>query len=245
MTVTVNSKIDPQFSNVPAICNGGIVPLLPNTSNNGITGNWSPSVINNITVGTYTFTPSVNECANTKSLVTVIIPNPYSNIRYPTVNAVQNQNYQLQARAFQNANYLWMPTSGLSSVSIINPVFNYNRQQQYNIKITTAEGCVINDTILVRMYQNCEIYVPRGFSPNGDGMNDVLLPELVGISQLKYFKVFDRWGQMMFQTNILGNGWDGRYKGAKQPIETYMWMAEGIDVNGNIIKKNGSTIIIR
>ena len=245
MTVVVNSKTDPDFSNVPVICNGGIVPSLPTTSNNGITGSWSPSVINNTTAGTYTFTPSTNECANTKSINTVIIPNPYSNNKYTTVNAVQNQDYQLQARSFQNANYLWTPASGLSNVSIVNPLFNYNRQQQYNIKITTAEGCIIVDTILVRMYQNCEIYVPGGFSPNGDGMNDVLFPELVGIAQLKSFKVFDRWGQLMFQTNIPGQGWDGKYKGVKQPIETYMWMAEGIDVNGNIIKKNGSTILMR
>ncbi len=245
MTVVVNSKTDPDFSNFPAICNGGIVPTLPNTSNNGITGSWTPSVVNNTVANTYTFTPSSNECATPKSITTVIIPNPYNNIRYPTVNAVQNQDYQLQARAFQNANYLWSPSSGLSNVSIVNPVFNYNRQQQYNIKITTAEGCVINDTILVRIYQNCDIYVPGGFSPNGDGMNDVLFPELVGIAQLKSFKVFDRWGQMMFQTNIPGQGWDGRFKGVKQPIETYMWMAEGIDVNGNVIKKNGSTILMR
>jgi len=245
MTVVVNSKTDPDFSNLPAICNGGIVASLPNSSNNGITGSWTPSVINNTTAGTYTFTPSVNECATPKSITTVIIPNPYNNQRYPTVNAVQNQDYQLQARAFQNANYLWTPGFGLSSLSIVNPVFNYNRQQQYNIKITTAEGCVINDTILVRMYQNCDIYVPGGFSPNGDGMNDLLFPELVGIAQLKSFKIFDRWGQMMFQTNIPGKGWDGKFKGVKQPIETYMWMAEGIDVNGNIIKKNGSTILMR
>ncbi len=245
MTVVVNSKTDPEFSNVPALCNGGIVPSLPNTSNNGITGSWTPSVINNTAANTYTFTPSVNECATPKSITTVVIPNPYSNIRYPTVNAVQNQDYQLQARALQNANYLWTPSSGLSNASIVNPVFNYNRQQQYNIKITTAEGCVINDTILVRMYQNCEIYVPGGFSPNGDGINDLLFPELVGIAQLKYFKIFDRWGQMIFQTSISGNGWDGRYKGVKQPFETYLWIVEGVDVNGNVIKKNGSTILMR
>jgi gliding motility-associated-like protein len=133
----------------------------------------------------------------------------------------------------------------LNNAAIQLPIFNYNQQQQYLIKINTTDGCTITDTLLVRMFPQREIYVPTTFSPNGDGANDRLIPRLVGISDLIYFRVFDRWGQLMYQDNNENEGWDGIYKGTKQPMETYAWTAEGKDVDGNIIKRSGTTILLR
>ena len=66
-------------------------------------------------------------------------------------------------------------------------------------------------------------------------MNDKLYPITYHIRQLKYFRVFDRWGQLMFETNILGNGWDGMYHGAPQVMDVYTWTVEAIGDDGSTL----------
>lgn len=166
-------------------------------------------------------------------------------MRYPNVSAITNTAIQLQARDFPAANYTWLPSFGLSSANIVNPVFKYDRQQEYRINIVTDAGCNITDTLLVNIFKESEIILPRGFSPNADGKNDKLKPILVAIRELKYFKVYDRWGQLVYQSNQANEGWDGNYKGIKQPMDTYTWMAEGVDMDGNTVRKTGATILLR
>jgi len=89
------------------------------------------------------------------------------------------------------------------------------------------------------------IYVPKVFTPNGDGTNDVLRPILVGISSFHYFSVYNRWGNLVFTSEDASAGWDGRYKGVPQPVETYLWVAEGIDTNGKKIVQKGMVSLVR
>jgi gliding motility-associated-like protein len=89
------------------------------------------------------------------------------------------------------------------------------------------------------------IYVPKVFTPNGDGTNDVLKPILVGISTFHYFNVYNRWGNLIFTTQDPNYGWDGRFKGVPQPVETYLWIAEGIDINGKKIVAKGMTSLVK
>ncbi|MBZ4256743.1 gliding motility-associated C-terminal domain-containing protein, partial [Mycobacterium tuberculosis] len=83
---------------------------------------------------------------------------------------------------------------------------------------------------------------PSAFTPNGDGRNDYLKPLPVGISALRYFKVLNRWGQIVFSTTEYGRGWDGTFNGVKQPPGTYIYMAEGVDYKGKIVFKKGSAV---
>ena len=180
--------------------------------------------------------------AVTKPVSTVTPP---ANQRYISLNAVENRDLQLEVRVFGGATYSWAPSSGLSSSTISNPIFNYNAQVDYVITITTGIGCIIKDTQLVRIFKEKEIYVPKGFSPNGDGNNDKIFPRLVGVRSLTYFKVFNRWGQLIFMTTNINEGWDGTYKGVKQPMEGYVWIAEGVDIDNNIIKRTGTFLLLR
>jgi gliding motility-associated-like protein len=89
------------------------------------------------------------------------------------------------------------------------------------------------------------IYVPKVFTPNGDGVNDILKPILVGISAFHYFSVYNRWGNLLFTTEDPNVGWDGKVKGVPQPVETYLWMAEGVDNSGKRIVQKGMVSLIR
>ena len=89
------------------------------------------------------------------------------------------------------------------------------------------------------------IYVPPVFTPNGDGTNDVLKPILVGIAEFHYFNVYNRWGNLIFTTGDPGVGWDGTFRGVPQPVETYLWIAEGVDVAGKKIVQKGMTSLVR
>jgi gliding motility-associated-like protein len=111
--------------------------------------------------------------------------------------------------------------------------------------MTTAQGCVGSDNIVVKVYQGPEIYVPTGFTPNDDGKNDFLRPIAVGMKSFQYFRVYNRWGQLIFSTVTANAGWDGKINGVKQPTGTYVWIAEATDYKGNRIQRRGSTVLIR
>ncbi|WP_457825312.1 T9SS type B sorting domain-containing protein, partial [Staphylococcus aureus] len=71
--------------------------------------------------------------------------------------------------------------------------------------------------------------MPSGFTPNKDGKNDILKPITVGISTLNYFAVYNRYGELIYKTTQLGQGWDGWYNGVLQPPGTYVFQTEGLD----------------
>lgn len=201
------------------------------------------------TASTYSVSLTVTPVACPSLATSVTKPvstvTPPANQRYVSLNAVENRNLDLDARLFGGATYLWSPPTGLNNPAIPSPVFNHNTEVDYLITITTGIGCVVKDTQLVRIFKEKEIYVPKGFSPNGDGSNDKIFPRLVGVKTLTYFKVYNRWGQLIFMTTNINEGWDGTFKGVKQPIEGYVWIAEGIDIDNNSIKRTGTFLLLR
>lgn len=177
-----------------------------------------------------------------------VLNNPFLGIgiRYDSIIQYADNPLQFQARnAGSTAQYLWKPQVGLNNYNIINPVFNHNQTRDYFVDIFYNDDCKVTDTLNIRVITQFNIHVPGGFSPNGDNNNDVLKPILVGITKLNYFRVFNQQNQLLYETTITGNGWDGTYKGNKQPVGSYIWIVEGIDINGNIIRRKGSTILIK
>ena len=90
-----------------------------------------------------------------------------------------------------------------------------------------------------------EIFVPNAFTPNNDGRNDVVRPTPVGIKEFKYFKVYNRWGQLIYSTTIPTLGWDGKSGGTQAATGTYAWETVGIDYLGNQVLRKGTVTLIR
>ena len=174
-------------------------------------------------------------------------------MRYTTVNATANLPKQLQARIFTPTDlYTWNPSVGLNASSISDPIFNYSRTTEYLITIAAGTGCTVVDTVLVNVFPASgppaivsTIFVPKAWSPNGDGHNDKLTPLLFRIKDLYYFRVFNRWGQLVFETNIKGEGWDGTFKGVKQGADVFTWTAAGVGEDGRTHNIRGQSILLR
>jgi gliding motility-associated-like protein len=193
------------------------------------------------------------KCSNTAltSSVTVSVTQSVSGVRYPNVTATANVPKQLSARDLgPNYKYNWSPPTGLNFTDIRTPVFTYDRSIQYLISLTPTSGCRVVDTLQVLVPASApalksSLHVPNAWTPNNDGHNDKLFPLTINIKELYYFRVFNRWGQLMFETNILGEGWDGVFNGKPQAQDVYTWTVEAIGLDGVHYKQSGNSILLR
>ncbi len=164
--------------------------------------------------------------------------------RYKVVDAVKGKDLVLKARNL-DAVITWLPADNLSNPASVSPTLKPAKEQEYKIQYRFASGCTTVDSQLVRIFDAENIFVPKAFTPNGDGRNDMLKPMLVGMRQINYFRVYNRWGNLVFESRTANAGWDGRYKGVLQPMETYVWVVEGITDGGKTIRSTGNTTLIR
>ena len=142
--------------------------------------------------------------------------------------------------------YLWNPPIWLNNAAIKNPVALPQSSIQYVLTATSANGCIGTDTIDIKLYKiDPDMYVPTAFTPNGDGNNDIFKPILIGMKELRYFRVYNRWGQLLYSTGEIGKGWDGKFAGRGQDPATYVWMAEAVTYKGDVRFKKGYVVLIR
>lgn len=268
--VQVNAAPVPDAGEDGFICYGQNYRLQPS---GGVQYRWSPSsYLDNPNTGNALSTPAKdivytlsviadqNGCASlvTDSMRIDVTPPikvktyPYDTIGYP------GDQFQLLVVPSDTdvIHYTWNPTIGLSNpepaavsgLDIPNPVVSVGavgQDVQYQVIASTIAGCKGEGYITVRVYKGPDIYVPTGFSPNGDGKNDRFTPFPVGMKSYTYFRVFNRWGQLVFSTSKLNDGWDGRFGGVEQGSGVYVWMIEGMTKDNRLITKKGTVMLIR
>lgn len=270
VVILINPIPAATISGVESICAGAVTTLdisLTGTSPWSIvyTDGFSKFTIRGITTTVYklpvspqvtaTYTilsVSDNACSNTavNAALTIKVIPVLPPVRYPTVFAIANTPKQLAARTIgADYSYQWNPAKGLDFTNSINPVFKNDVSMQYTIVIRSPAGCTVTDTLLVSIQQSSgsksDLFVPKAWSPNGDGYNDKLFPLMVNIRELKFFRVFNRWGQIMFETNEPGKGWDGTFNGKPQASNVYTWTTEAIGLDNRYYKRTGSSILLR
>ncbi len=183
-------------------------------------------------------------CSLKTSIQEVIVDKARTGITYPIQYAVTGLPLPLQARQF-GYNAVWSPTVKLDNPVSYTPVFTSTTDQSYSIEIKTTTGCITTDRQIVKIIPFVEIYVPTAFTPNNDGLNDFLRPALMGIKELRYFRVFNRWGQLVFETKSELPGWDGNIKGLLQGTQVLVWMVEGTGVDNKAYRRKGTTTLVR
>ena len=118
----------------------------------------------------------------------------------------------------------------------------------YNVTLTASNsnGCQDTKTKTIKVLGTCRIAVPSAFTPNNDGLNDLLYPlNAIKATNLS-FKVYNRWGQLVFETNDWMKRWDGKFKGIEQGSGVYAWTLQYKDRDTNEqFSLNGTTMLIR
>jgi gliding motility-associated-like protein len=147
--------------------------------------------------------------------------------------------------------YVWNFNSGLpnDSTSEENPTFNYPDDEPNNysavLTVTDINGCTASTTGNIVINGIYLFYLPTSFTPNGDGLNEEFRAFGDGIDLSNYsMYIYNRWGELMFQTDNIGNGWDGSYKGKKANVGVYVWKIVAKEENGTIIHDHFGQITI-
>ena len=150
-----------------------------------------------------------------------------------------------QLRASGGTSYSWFPAARLNNPFISNPLATIQQDTRFTVRVTDIAGCVATDTIYIKVYNGITYYVPNAFSPNGDGLNDIFRPVPAGVVSTEWFRVYSRYGQLVFETAQWMKGWDGTYRGIKQPLGNYIWVIKGLGQNGKLIEMRGNVVLIR
>jgi gliding motility-associated-like protein len=190
-----------------------------------------------------------NGCSSLNDARVAITVTPPAAVFASRDTAILNgQSLQLQAIDINQVGFIqysWSPSMGLDNTAISNPVATISGDIQYLVTATTIAGCTGSDTVNIKSFSVSNIFVPNAFTPDGNGRNDYLKPVLIGIKQMQYFKVFNRWGQQVFSASVAIPGWDGLINGQKQDTGTYVWSAGGIDYQDRAIQRQGTVVLIR
>lgn len=204
------------------------------TANGPYTYTWSPSTgVNSINSASTIATASVN----TTYTLDVTDVNGCKNSTTHSVNIVQMpQSFQwdtaivigqialLNNYAGSNFSYTWSPPTDLSCTNCPNPTSSSTVNIIYTVTVADNMGCfMIQNTHTVEILPKSSVDVPTAFTPNGDGTNDVIYVDGWGIKKLNYFRVFNRWGQLLFESTDIKVGWDGTFNGIPQNMETYVY----------------------
>ena len=199
-----------------------------------------------VTVGSNTYTTTgiytdINGCDTTITDLT-IIPSPQITL----IKADDNCGEEIgSVTAIATSNnppitYNWNTGSADSIISNL-PIGTYS------ISITDSTGCISVDTAEVLDLQiDCDffVYLPNAFTPNGDGNNDVLYVRGKGIEAMT-FSIYNRWGNKVFETTDMAQGWDGTYKGKEQNTGVFVYVIEGTFLNNKTFKESGDVGLIR
>jgi gliding motility-associated-like protein len=150
-----------------------------------------------------------------------------------------------QLTATGGTGYIWSPATPLNSPFLPTPLATLTNDTKFIVTVTDAAGCTGTDTVFVKVYEGPAYYTPNAFSPNGDGLNDIFRAIPVGIAKTEWFRVFNRYGELVFETNQWLKGWDGTYKGKKQPLGVYVWIIKGTDKLGNKVEMKGTVMLVQ
>lgn len=246
ITVNVSSSIKVSAGEDTSICRGGKANLYASGGSQFLWNTGASSQSINVfpaTTTTYTVVASSSggSCPNDTDEVTV-------NVIQATADAGSGQTINAGQSIILNGSgggaYVWSPSASLSDTGISNPTANPTITTTYTLTTTTTEGCTAMDFVTIIVGEPCgELFVPNAFSPNGDGINDVLYVR--GCVKAINFAIFNRWGEEMFQTNNMKEGWDGRYEDEILNPAVFSYFLQATLESGEEVIQKGNVSLIR
>ncbi len=174
--------------------------------------------INVSNAGIYWVRVDNGACAGWDSTQVTVLPNPLVELGNTSVFCPY---LDLYVDLTANTGTAWVWSPGMDTSRTI----RVTKAGLYSISILQSNGCESSDSVYVIEQCPASIYLPSGFTPNGDGSNDYFVPVGTQISSYK-LRIFDRWGSMVFESSDQDQGWDGKIKGNYASVGVYIWVCE-------------------
>ena len=221
---------------------------------NGVTYNVQnpPLQLYNV-AGTFNITAYASNSSGCRDTTRqTIVVNPLPTVTLPgqlTINA----GFPVTIPATYSPNtvsWIWSPATGLSCANCPTPSAVPRINTFYQVYFTDDNNCSNTGSIQINVLcGKGNLYIPNTFSPNGDGSNDFFYPRGTGLERVKFLRIFNRWGEVVFEkkdfpVNNAASGWDGRFKGQNPKADVYIFQAEVFCENGELLKLNGNIALI-
>ncbi len=245
MEVTVASLPNVTISNDTVICDGTDAII---KSGGGIIYNWSNGVttanqtVNPAANTTYTVVvEDINTCKDSADVVVEVLDLPVANIisNYDTIC----RSGDIELLASGGMSYLWDNGAQTNTYSEV-----ASRTKRFHVLVTNTQdqtNCYDTTSVYV-VVENCAIYVPSAFTPNGDGLNDKFYANGIISNTSKFTMIiFNRLGEKVFETNDFNEGWDGTHNGVELPVGVYTWVIKVIEKSIDSYELVGTITLIR
>jgi gliding motility-associated-like protein len=228
LTVLVNQPTIPDFADL-TICINSTAPVLNSSSPNGVSGTWSPAIVDVTASAPYVFTPVANSCAVPQT-IQVVVNQPQLNnavITYEVSDAF-SANPIIDVSITPAGNFLYQLDLGPLQDT---PIFDSVSHGIHTITVYDSYAC---STPSSTSFEVMVIDYPKFFTPNGDGFNDAWNIYELGTTPATIY-IFDRMGKLLKQLFPIEDGWDGTYNGAALPATDYWFLVE-YEENGSVKK---------
>ncbi|GDX51907.1 hypothetical protein LBMAG27_09540 [Bacteroidota bacterium] len=191
----------------------------------------------------YTVTVTdVNGCSDTAQVTLHLYDEPIANAG-PDFTIFLFDSIQLYATG--GILYSWYPTTGLNNANIYSPIASPTLTTTYTLFMTTVDGCIDTNTMVITVKDEPIVEVPSAFSPNSDGHNDFLKVIRLGMFDLTYLRIYNRWGEVVFESHNISEWWDGKFNGEQCEVGVYTYMMEGEGYNHKHIERRGNITLVR
>lgn len=258
--VKVLSHVYATLTGDTAVCGGSPVQLhlhLIDTSYSGVSYEWQATGLVQssadpvITTGQSSETVRVithsGTCIADTDIVTIHV-NPSPSVKLSgNMLATAGAELTLAADAHDATGYYWSAPETLSCTDCRITTLVPHRAQTVSVSVANQYGCTASDSIQIQV-QQCDpssVFIPNTFTPNGDGTNDVLYVRSRTLAQVESFRIFDRWGAMIYEGKDLEHGWDGTANGTPAEQGVYIYTLTGKCEAGYDIQANGSVTLLR
>jgi len=242
------------------VCAGGSIGL---TAAGAVRYEWAGAGLSATTGSSVTARPAAtttytvtgygpdNCFTQTKNIRITVIALPVVNAGRDTTIMVGSSFVLRPSYTGNNLAYNWTPATYLSCADCDRPTTSPREPMEYSVEVRNAFGCTAADKLRIELRCNAEsIFLPNTFTPNGDGANDIWYPRGGGIKTVRYLKVFNRWGQVIFErsnfnTDDRSAGWDGTYQGQPLPPDVFVYTLGTVCDNGQNLETKGNVMIVR
>lgn len=183
-------------------------------------------------------------CINYNGTMVTVQQKPVVSLSDTTL--IIGESFQIELSDEAIVSYQWSPDEHISCSSCPNPVFTAMETTTYLVAVTDVSNCfTISYPLTLTVQKIYSVDLPQAFTPNGDGINDEVYVKGWGLKELVVLRIFNRFGQVVFETTDINQGWDGTFKGKPQPLETYTYVVQVLTHEDKVLSKTGSIRLLR